>query len=473
MPAFSTHSSRTFQTRDSRSAPTTPSAATPLFGLSLLNASRDAAVSLIIDHATHTQSTTINFINAHCINVARHDATYREHLAESDLLLPDGSGMRIAAKLAGKTMGDNLNGTDLFPPLCERAAKKGLSLYLLGGKPGTAQQAAGAMQQRYPDLEIAGTQHGFFAPAETELLISRINRARPAILFVGLGVPLQEKWIAENRHRLRVPVIIGVGGLFDYYAGNVTRAPEVVRRVGCEWAWRLMQEPRRLASRYLIGNATFLFHALCHGVQSRIPGRRIQSVIKRAVDITVSATAILALAPLIGLIALAIRNEDGGPALFTQRRIGAYGKPFKMLKFRSMVQDAEARRAELLSQSERQGACFKMKRDPRITRVGALLRKTSLDELPQLFNVLRGDMSIVGPRPALPEEVITYQDASWLRLGGKPGITCTWQVSGRADIPFEQQVVMDIAYLKRHSVIHDIGLMFRTVPAVLARRGAY
>ncbi|WFF41699.1 WecB/TagA/CpsF family glycosyltransferase [Salinicola endophyticus] len=454
-------------------APEQALATAPLFGLSLVSATLEAAVDAITERAAQRTPTTINFINAHCVNVTRRDAQYRQSLAQTDLLLPDGSGIRIASKLAGSPLGDNLNGTDLFPALCDRAATRGLSIYLLGGSPGTAAKAADAMQQRYPTLDIAGTQHGFFAAEETELLISRINRAKPDLLFVGFGVPIQENWIAENRHRLQVPVVLGVGGLFDYYADNVSRAPAWVRRCGCEWMWRLAQEPRRLAQRYLIGNVTFLAHATLAGLKARLDRTPYHAALKRLVDVTIAGSALLVLAPLFALISLAIRTEDRGPALFRQRRIGANGKPFMMLKFRSMVRDAEARRAELLASSERDGVCFKMKRDPRITRVGAWLRKTSLDELPQLINVLRGDMSIVGPRPALPDEVITYRDASWQRLGGKPGITCTWQVSGRADIPFEQQVVMDIDYLNSRSILRDFALMLRTVPAVLSRRGAY
>lgn len=446
---------------------------TRLFGLPLVNASRAQAVSRIMALATQPARAVVNFVNAHCVNVARTDARYRGHLRQSDLLLPDGSGMRLASRLAGVSLGDNLNGTDLFPMLCERAARQGLSIYLLGGRPGTARRAAEEMQRRFPGLIVAGTQHGYFAADATPRIIERVNAARPALLFVGFGVPLQEAWIAEHRAVLNAPVALGVGGLFDYYAGNVSRAPALLRRLGGEWLWRLAQEPRRLARRYLLGNVTFMTHAIGQGLAARRPAHVAHATAKRALDIAISGTALLLLSPLLALIVLAIRGEDGGPALFAQRRIGAQGKPFTMLKFRSMVQDAEARRAELLAKSERDGVCFKMKRDPRITRIGAWLRKTSLDELPQLINVLRGDMSIVGPRPALPDEVVTYAGSSWQRLAGKPGITCTWQVSGRADIPFERQVTMDIEYLGRKSIFHDLALMLRTVPAVLTSRGAY
>ncbi|MCJ2188857.1 WecB/TagA/CpsF family glycosyltransferase [Novosphingobium beihaiensis] len=448
-------------------------AKTELFGFSLVNAGMADVADAIIADAASGRRQTINFVNAHCVNTARRDSAYAATLHGSSMLLPDGSGMRIAARLADRAMGDNLNGTDLFPELCARAARTGESIYLLGGSPGTAAAAAAEMQRRYPGLNVAGTQHGFFSPSEEAAVIDQINRTRPALLFVGFGVPLQEKWIARNRSVLKAAVVLGVGGLFDYYSGNVQRAPLLLRKAGCEWLWRLMQEPRRLASRYLLGNAVFLAHAARHAVAARGFGDAAYAGAKRIMDFTLALAALLILSPLLLGIVYAIRREDGGPALFRQRRIGNAGKPFTMLKFRSMVTDAEKRRAALLSQSERDSTCFKMKRDPRVTRIGALLRKTSLDELPQLINVLRGEMSIVGPRPALPEEVVSYAGTNWKRLTGKPGITCTWQVSGRAEIPFERQVEMDIDYLGRKSLFNDIMLMLRTVPAVVTSRGAY
>lgn len=448
-------------------------AETHLFGLSLVNASRTEIAHTITARAALALPTTINFVNAHCVNTVRSDPDYARCLQESDFLLPDGSGMRIASKMAGKSMGENLNGTDLFPELCERAARLGLAIYLLGGAPGTAAAAAAALQRRYPGLKVAGTQHGYFAAGEEAAVIARINRARPALLFVGFGVPLQEKWIARHRENLMVPVVLGVGGLFDYYSGNLRRAPAPIRAVGCEWAWRLMMEPRRLARRYLVGNMTFLAHCVVHAIRVRMPADAVYPVVKRMLDVTIALAALLILLPLLIGIAFAIRREDGGPIFFRQRRIGANGKPFMMLKFRSMVADAEKRRRDLLQHSERDAICFKMKRDPRITRVGALLRRASADELPQLLNVLSGDMSIVGPRPALADEVLTYAGRTWRRLAGKPGITCTWQVSGRAEIPFDQQVEMDLAYLSRRSIVQDVELMFRTIPAVVGGRGAY
>lgn len=200
---------------------------------------------------------------------------------------------------------------------------------------------------------------------------------------------------------------------------------------------------------------------------------RLSTLVKRLMDIAIAGSVLLFGAPVLIALGLAIKLEDGGPIFFRQTRIGERGRPFTMFKFRSMVVDAEKRRQALLASSDRDSVCFKMKRDPRVTRVGTLLRRTSLDEIPQLINVLLGDMAVVGPRPALPVEVATYDGLSWSRLGGKPGLTCTWQVSGRAEIPFQQQVRMDVDYLRSQSPWTDIVLLFKTVPAVLSGRGAY
>lgn len=228
-----------------------------------------------------------------------------------------------------------------------------------------------------------------------------------------------------------------------------------------------------MASRYLVGNAIFLAHAAVEAARingmERVAGRAA----KRALDVVAATLALVSLLPLFLATALAIRLEDNGPVFFRQKRIGVNGRTFSMIKFRSMYTDAEARREALLSKSDRAGTCFKMQDDPRITQVGKLIRRLSVDELPQLFNVLGGSMSIVGPRPALPGEVAQYNGRQWERLSGKPGITCSWQVKGRAEIPFHRQAIMDRAYLRRQSLMTDLKLMALTVPAVIGGRGAY
>ena len=443
-----------------------------LFGLDLIAARRADVARALVTHARRKETTTVQFINAHCINVLATDARYRAALTRADALLPDGSGLSLAARMAQVTLGENLNGTDLFPELCREAAMQGVSIFLLGGKPGIAAAAAEAMMARYPQLIVAGTRDGYWNRRDEARVIAQINATGAGIVLVGMGVPLQECWIDRVRDQLTVPVAMGVGGLFDYYSGAIPRAPQMVRTVGCEWAWRLAQEPRRLFARYVLGNPLFIARSLAHGWDRRGIAGCTSLAIKHAFDRVAAIAALVLLSMVFAVVALAIWCEDRGPVFFRQTRIGAHGKPFRMWKFRSMVVDAEARLAAIAAKSERSGN-FKMKRDPRVTRVGAVLRRLSLDELPQLINIAAGEMSVVGPRPALPREVLGYGEAERARLAGRPGLTCTWQVSGRADIPFERQVELDVAYLANRSLATDLKLVLQTVPAVLTARGAY
>ena len=195
--------------------------------------------------------------------------------------------------------------------------------------------------------------------------------------------------------------------------------------------------------------------------------------LKRLIDVIGSSIGLLLASPIMLIVALLIKLEDPkGPIFFSQMRNGAYPKTFKMYKFRSMYVDAEERLEELMHLNEQSGPAFKLKDDPRITKVGKFIRKTSLDELPQLFNVLKGDMSIVGPRPALPREVKQYTDYQKQRLFVKPGITCIWQVSGRNNIGFDEWVELDIKYIKTRSLSLDIKLILMTIPALLGDENA-
>ncbi|MEZ4616564.1 MAG: undecaprenyl-phosphate glucose phosphotransferase [Caldilineaceae bacterium] len=196
-------------------------------------------------------------------------------------------------------------------------------------------------------------------------------------------------------------------------------------------------------------------------------------VVKRTADIVLSLLAGIVLWPLLALIAAAIRLDSPGPIIYKQRRIGKNGKPFACYKFRSMVVNADARRHEIATLNEATGPLFKMRNDPRQTRVGHFIRRFSLDELPQLYNVVRGEMSIVGPRPNLPNEVEQYQEWHKKRLAASPGITGLWQVSGRSDLTFDEMVLLDIYYVENWSLALDLHILLRSVPAVLGARGAY
>jgi lipopolysaccharide/colanic/teichoic acid biosynthesis glycosyltransferase len=196
--------------------------------------------------------------------------------------------------------------------------------------------------------------------------------------------------------------------------------------------------------------------------------------LKRGLDVALSLTALVLLAPLLLIVAALIKLTDGGAVLFWQTRVGRWGREFAFPKFRSMIPNADRLMAQLLAQNDhKEGVTFKMRRDPRITWIGRLIRKLSIDELPQLWCVLKGDMTLVGPRPPVPREVAKYTLAQRRRLDVTPGLTCIWQVSGRSNLDFPRQVELDVEYIENQSLWLDCKLLVKTVPAVLTGHGAF
>lgn len=196
-------------------------------------------------------------------------------------------------------------------------------------------------------------------------------------------------------------------------------------------------------------------------------------VIKRLIDIVCSFLGVLVLSPLFIIIAIIIKMTSKGPVFFSQKRVGKNGKEFDMYKFRSMVVNAEELKEKLAAKNEMSGPMFKMKDDPRVTKVGKFIRKTSIDELPQLWNVLKGDMSLVGPRPSLPKEVAQFENWMYKRLEVKPGLTCYWQVSGRNNIDFEDWMKLDVKYVEERNLWIDIKLIFKTVGVLFGDKNAH
>ncbi len=200
---------------------------------------------------------------------------------------------------------------------------------------------------------------------------------------------------------------------------------------------------------------------------------KIQANLKRVLDLIVAVVALIIFLPFMAVVAIIIKLDSPGPVFFRQERVGKWGKTFSCYKFRSMYIDAEERKAELMDQNEADQIVFKIKNDPRITRVGRFIRKASIDELPQLFNVLKGEMSMVGPRPPVPKEVSQYEYEHLGRLGAVPGITGLQQVSGRSNLDFKRWVELDLEYIAEQSLAKDIEILIKTIPAVIFGKGAY
>lgn len=235
-----------------------------------------------------------------------------------------------------------------------------------------------------------------------------------------------------------------------------------------------MEEQEELSSMNIVGSSEGIMVDSLFLTAEDVEHKYIYWFFKRLMDVLGSALGLIALSPLFLVVALAIKKEEkNGPVFFSQTRIGKNGQEFKMYKFRSMSVDAENRLNELLKSNEVEGAMFKIRDDPRVTKIGKFIRKTSIDELPQLLNVLKGDMSLVGPRPPLEREVEEYSAYDEQRLLIKPGCTGIWQTSGRNEVGFNEMVKMDIGYIKNLSILNDINIIFKTAWIMIKPNGAY
>ncbi|MGK7906189.1 MAG: WecB/TagA/CpsF family glycosyltransferase [Synechococcus sp.] len=242
---------------------------TKLFGLPILDTTLQEVARRLIHDAQSGTKRKVFFINAHCVNVAARNQKYLDALQGANYICADGIGMKFAAQLAGEPLSDNVNGTDLFPLLCEAAVRMNIKIALLGAKPGVAERCSTVMAKRFHGLEILPIHHGYFKANEEQGVIKKLNNSGASILLLAKGVPEQELWISRNFEEIDIPVQIGVGALFDISSGDVPRAPFILRKLGLEWLHRLIQEPQRLCQRYLLGNPIFLGRA----ISLRLKGR--------------------------------------------------------------------------------------------------------------------------------------------------------------------------------------------------------
>lgn len=691
-----------------------------LLGIDIDSLTADEFLARIDEFVESKIPHQISYLNADCLNKCWSNRSYRETIMKSDLVYADGMGIVWASRLFGHPLPERLNANDLLPQFCQQAEEKGHRIFLLGGEAGVAEKAADDLISKYPKLKIVGCHHGYFADFESQAVIDKIRAAGPDILIVGMGAPKQELWIRRHLDDLKVPVVWGVGGLLDYSAKGIKRAPEWMRNIGLEWFWRLCLEPKRLWKRYLLGNIlftfrvgflifadivsatvawllafflrdeyisgasylpnylnkelnpfinyviafplivvtwivicaaldlyrrqmmrstydelasivkmsflflitsmavafllkdlslgrsvlilsavlTFLFMLLTRLFWTRMentlfeegigrvrtliigtgqhaqkaierlqaePKKKyeilgildnshaagqivydlpvlgkiqelsewarnlavdeiifadptmekrvilnlvascgenthvrqyniltdlfgmitdrasfnpdddlpfkvlrqggitsVERICKRTLDIVIASSMLLVFLPVYPIICFLIRISSPGPAIFKQKRIGLNGEPFIMYKFRTMYKEV----------NEYEEAPIRPD-DPRVIPIGRWLRRTSLDELPQLFNVIRGEMSMVGPRPEMPFIVNMYEPWQRRRLSVLPGITGLWQISGRKDLPLHSNLEYDFFYIQNQSLLFDLIILLKTIPVVLFGKGAY
>lgn len=231
-------------------------------GLPIDNVTMDGALDAMMERLATGTRTRLYFVNADCVNVGHRDPEYRSVVERGDLVFADGSGLRLAGRVLATPVADNVNGTDFFPRACERLAGSGHRVFLLGARPGVAAKVRQWVLEHHPGVEICGTHHGYFDRAQSEAIADLVRSSGASVLFVAFGAPAQEKWIASHIERTGVTVALGVGGLFDFFSGEVPRAPLWMRRAGIEWVYRFWREPRRMWKRYWIGNFVFMARVL-------------------------------------------------------------------------------------------------------------------------------------------------------------------------------------------------------------------
>ncbi len=228
-----------------------------------LSISMEEALGMLADVVHSGEKESVYFINADCLNISSKDEEYRSILNSQTIVLPDGAGISIACRIIGQRLKANVNGTDLLPELCEVSTQKEFSLFLLGAAPGVAERMKENLETNYPGLNVVGEQHGYFDhETDSAGVIEKINAVKPNIVLVAFGAPRQEKWIHKHRQQIDSNLLIGVGGLFDFYSGDKKRAPVWMRNSGIEWLYRLYLEPARLWRRYIIGNPLFIYRML-------------------------------------------------------------------------------------------------------------------------------------------------------------------------------------------------------------------
>lgn len=240
-----------------------------ILGVPVRNFTMEEALQFVLDATSGASAQQLCFVNTDCVNKAQHDPGYAQRLRGARAVLADGIGIRLAGMILRQHIRQNVNGTDLFPLLCCRLQGSEMGIFLLGARPGIAEAVAGWARENYPGVRIKGVHHGFFKPEEENDVIREINASGAEILLVAFGAPKQDMWIASHLPQLRVGVAMGVGGLFDFYSGQIARAPQWLRELSLEWTYRLYQEPGRMWKRYLVGNFVFLSRVLMSAIFRR------------------------------------------------------------------------------------------------------------------------------------------------------------------------------------------------------------
>ena len=463
------------------------------------------ATALLLEWATRGESRYVCEVPVNSIMEAYDHADFRAVLNGADLVTPGGMPIVWLMNWLGLRGQPRVYGPELMLRVCAAAAGAGVPVGLYGGTPAALVRLQATLERRYPGLNIVYAVSPPFralTSAEEEAIASDIQRSGCRLLFVGLGCPKQERWMARQRGRIPA-VMLGVGAAFDFISGEKRQAFAWMQAIGLEWLFRWVHEPRRLFFRYGYHNPRFVFLAAgqlvrswrqagqeglarpaarpisgvpeinAESLESGLRQKRLQVLLKRLLDIVGATLALIIGAPLLLAIALSVKLSSRGPVLFRQTRLGWHGRSFLMLKFRSMRVETDRVVEAARQAAVAEGRLLKGADDSRVTRVGRFLRKSSLDELPQLFNILKGDMSLVGPRPLIPFMLAAHPEFARARALVRPGLSGLWQVGERENNTSAQAMLpYDLDYIREFSLGLDARILVRTLFIVVSGYGA-
>ena len=470
-------------------------------GLSLSRVEPNRFVSWIGLGLMTPGNKTLSFVDATILNQCRDDKQAYEMLKRAELLVPRGQALQLQLSVYNVDSQPSVPTQLLYDELLLDLESRQLKTVFLTSNNRMMATLEPLLLQRYPSLhysiETLNDQYHF----STTELAARLQQSESRVVISLLDSPQQERMLSRLNRLMKDQLFIGIGsGLPESIMELRVNESTLWRRIAL--ALRKKRHSILLKPTHWTGYVARWFEAKLHpqgdtaqlnlailgsSWRSRLlrtiiavkassfrMRRRLGTLLKRALDLIGVGTGLLLLSPVLIIVVLLIKISSPGPIFYSQMRVGLRGKLFRMWKFRSMYTDADKRKAGLEAQNEMAGGVlFKMKRDPRITPIGRVIRRLSIDELPQLLNVLTGEMSLVGPRPALPQEVEAYPVLARARLEVKPGLTGLWQISGRSDLPFDKQVLLDTAYVHTQSTTNDIKLIAKTIPAVVSGKGAY
>ena len=448
-------------------------------------------LNLALNQKNNVQS--FIFADAETVTHSVSDPRVRDALFSADILIPRGKGVNARLNMRTRGPAEAANTSQLYIELLLTLETKGSRVLLFSDSKRDLLKFEIHAAKYFPSLNIQFQLLDINYDLSTKSIKSMINKNGAEVVMFAAQSPIQEQLVSRLQgltklklvaalghpffeavseiegqslwHKVRHSLLLRPIKLFRFILANTAlylkstdKDSSRLNRMLKGWGWTT-----RL-SRLLIRLKAWWWSIRCN----------LQRITKRIIDMTGAILGLLALSPLLIPVIIIVKASSPGPLFYSQIRVGHRGKLFRMWKFRSMYIDADARKAALLEQNESAaGVIFKMKKDPRITPIGRFIRRLSVDELPQLYNVLIGEMSLVGPRPALESEVAQYPVLARARLEAIPGLTGLWQISGRSDLPFDKQVLLDTVYVNHQSAINDIKLIAKTIPAIVSGKGAY